>query len=145
MLNISNRQIYTYLLKHSLTKCTEFILVVRSELELNSNGTRVLDTLKPYLKEEIKAYEWPGTEMVKEGKPATIYHYYLNEETMNILLESANNLYSWVQPDLPEDLCFINQDGTPWLCSVGHEKMSWFEDEANEDLDFIQSINNLAK
>lgn len=145
MLKISNRQQYSSLLNHSLKKCTEFILVVVPEIKLNKSGERVLDRLKPYFKKEIKAYEWPSTKRCEEGEPATIYHYYLNEESMNILLESANNLYSWVQPNLPEDLCFIKQDGTPWLCSVGHEKMSWFEDEADEDLNFIESINNLAK
>lgn len=145
MLNISNRKQYTYLLEHSISKCTEFILVVRSEIELNSQGKIVLDKLKPYLKEKIKAYEWPGTSIMEEEEPATIYHYYLNEDSMNILLESADNLYSWVQPSLAEDLCFFKKDGTPWLYTSAHEKISWIEDESHEEFNFIDSINNLAK
>lgn len=104
MLDISIRKRYKLLLNYTLIQCTEFVLVAIPEIELSSNGTRVLDRLNPYLKKELKAYESPATKRVKEGDPLTIYHYYLNDKSMNILLESASNLYSWVQPDLPEDL-----------------------------------------
>ncbi|MEJ8553067.1 hypothetical protein [Tepidibacter sp. Z1-5] len=145
MLNISNRKQYTYLLKHSITKCTEFILVVVPEIELNTNGAKVLDRLKPYLKEKKKGYEWPGTQRFEDGDPVTIYHYSLNEHSINILLQSADSLYSWVQPNLPEDLCFIKEDGSVWVYTSSHEEMSWVEDESDEELNFIENINNLAK
>ena len=28
---------------------------------------------------------------------------------------------AWRQPDLPEDLCLLRADGSPWLATIAHE------------------------
>ncbi|WP_099189849.1 stage III sporulation protein AH [Tepidibacter mesophilus] len=138
--NPSNKE-YELLIDYASKICKEFILVIRNGQKLSKEGQKVFQKLNPYLKNSSKSKKWPGTETF--GPPSSIYYYALNEETKDVLIQYANSLYSWVNPKLPEDLCFIKTDKSVWLYNVAHEKISWIENENESDLEFIKSIPGL--
>ncbi|MBF8984617.1 stage III sporulation protein AH [Lutibacter sp. B2] len=138
--NPSNKR-YKLLITYASEICQEFVVVIRHGVKLSTEGQQILEQLKPYLKKSLLSKEWPGTET--EGAPSTLYYYHSNEKTKYILLQSANSLYSWVNPKLPEDLCFIKDNGNVWLYNVAHEEISWIENESESDIKFIESIAGL--
>ena len=134
--------IYQELLKYGLRICNEFILVVRPTLPLERNGKEILEQLTPFLREELHLQSWPGTTLLKGY--ARVHFYKLTPQSTAFLLNSANFLFDWCQPRLPEDLCLIRDDKSPWLVSVSHEKDSYLHLSKNE-LDHLLSTVPLLK
>jgi hypothetical protein len=40
-------------------------------------------------------------------------------------MEISDDLFQWIHPDKPEDLCFYNND-VPVFVSISHERDSYF-------------------
>lgn len=76
--------------------------MTRKELKYNQE---ILVQFKPYTIESYKTKEWANT--ITKGPAATVYVIESNTETCKLLQQSANTLYDWVAPSLPEDLTFI--------------------------------------
>ena len=93
--------------------------------------------MKPFQIEIKRSSRWPGTELF--GNKATIYSFQSLPELSKILKEAVNSLYSWVQPDLPEDLCFLRSDNTPLLITIAHENWSSLDitDREKEELEKV--------
>ena len=70
---------------------------------------------------EETASEWPGTQLL--DSTARIDHYLLDGRSRELLIE-VNGLYSWLAPELPEDLA-LYQDGRCWMASIAHERQAW--------------------
>jgi hypothetical protein len=117
------------LVRASMSFCGSFLLVVRDG-PLKPSGRRVLDQLQPYVREKAEKAEWPGTRLTTSV--ATVWTFDLVEQSAAILTATTNRLYAWLQPDLPEDPCFIREDGTPWLTTISHERDAFLSLETIE-------------
>lgn len=132
---------YNSLINLAFEICDEFILVIRDNIDLNEVGKTILKELAPALKEIKEQNEWPGTRLLEHT--ATVYHYKTDKSIKDILIDKIEGLYSWLQPNYPEDLCFIKKEGKTWVGTVSHEKMCWIECETNEELQKIKEIKGL--
>ncbi len=55
---------------------------------------------------------------------AEVIRFQLNDETVDILVDAADSFFDWEQPELPEDLAVLREEGTTWLGSITHETRS---------------------
>jgi hypothetical protein len=103
---------------------TEFILVMREEIEFDENAGSLLNDLSLNLLKKRYSSEWPGTRLLG-GHRAEIFYYKVNDDTVNILKKYSISLFDWLAPRLPEDLTFFRKDGTLILGSIVHERDYW--------------------
>lgn len=121
---------YRKLIKCAQSSCSEFILVVRPSMPFAMPGVDVLDELTPfYISVKVES-EWPGTRLFDQT--ATVYRCRLLDGSVSVLQKSAESLFSWLQPSLPEDLSFLRSDHSPWLVTISHEYDAYFELSPNE-------------
>jgi hypothetical protein len=71
-----------------------------------------------------------------------VYYYRVNEDSKRLIKEAANSLYSWIPPDLPDDLTFYKQ-GKPWLTNTAHEEQSSIETEDEGEIERIKNIKGI--
>jgi hypothetical protein len=132
---------YHQLLDECAVYSTTVLLVVRDTQYLSPSATAFLETAEPWrLSKELKS-EWPGT-IMKEFL-ATIYTYRFDDALLRKLQTTATRLYQWVQPELPEDPCFLRPDGRPLLVTIAHESDSYLditESEADRLMGAIPSL-----
>ena len=114
----------------SLSYCETFSVVVRHTIDVAASALQVLEELQPFLVTKLEESEWPGTELLDET--ATVCRFKLTKETLGILCHASDSLFSWMQPELPEDLCLFRPDGTPWLVTIAHEKDGYLELSTDE-------------
>lgn len=91
---------------------------------LNAHGSAVLEQLKPFLVSKSESSQWPGTELYDHT--ATVCTYRFDSACSSVLEKVAASLLSWLQPDLPEDLCLLRAGGEPFLVTIGHENDAYF-------------------
>lgn len=114
---------YQQLLNWALEECEVFSLVTRKGTETDQEQ-EICKRLEPFLIEETKTNEWPGTKVF--GPPEhTLRFYKLDRKSIKILSE-ASSVYSWLAPDRPEDLAFYKENKYLWFGSVAHENMAFF-------------------
>jgi hypothetical protein len=124
-------EVYLRLIDLAQEFCMSFLLVVRPTISLDMAGIELLDMLKSFLLSREDKSSWPGTDLFDEEK-AIVYTYRLCSESANILKKVNNTLYGWVQPNYPEDLCFVKKDGVPWLITISHEHEAFLVLNAEE-------------
>ena len=90
---------------------------------LSENARAVLNKLHPY--ERIRATSWPGTTLLQEE--ATVNKFLLTRGAVDVLTDATPSLLGWVAPELPEDLCVLRPDETPWLVTIAHEGDAYLE------------------
>lgn len=122
---------YRKLIDLALENCKTALLVVQRQNPLAQTAINTMNLLAPYLKLQREEAEWPGTKLFA-GKTALVTYYHFEQGCADILKMATNSLYSWNQPELPEDLCFIRSDGEPWLVSIAHELDAYFYITAEE-------------
>lgn len=122
--------------------CDEFILVKRDQMELEAEGYELLKQLKPFLKEIIKDDYWPGTRLM--GHYADVYFFNCSPDAVDILLSYSTSLYSWVQPRVLDDLCFL-REGQPWLINTAHEGESCLITNVEEELSRLEQSGLLIR
>jgi hypothetical protein len=113
--------------------CAAFTLVVRSSVGVDESATNLLSRLGTFLISESEESKWPGTHLL-EGN-AMVYKFVVCQEALDLLISASGNLFGWLQPSLPEDLCFLRPDESPWLVTIAHEKDGYFllaEDEVEK-------------
>jgi hypothetical protein len=126
-------KIYRDLLDYGVNECAFALIVIRPSLPLSEAGTRALKELEQYLHEERFSSEWPGTTLLAETARVLLYQF--GSECASVLEELTSSLYSWQQPNLPEDLCLLRANEEPWLVSIAHERDSFLyllEDEKSQ-------------
>jgi len=139
-------KVYRDLIDCAFHACNEFLLVIRpsQQMTLSEYANTVLDRLSPFLIENKYQFVWPGTR-IGEGPgsiPVSVHYYRTDEAAKKYLLGVSESLYSWQQPRLPEDLCFL-KNRKPWLSNSAHESQSYFTMDDQEDIDNICNIKNL--
>jgi hypothetical protein len=111
---------YRQLLLCALDYCSHLLLVVRHTARLSPDGEEILNRLQPFLATVTEQSEWPGTRLI--GHAATVYRCGVTRDALFVLVDAASGLFSWRQPDRPEDPCLLRQDGTVWLATISHER-----------------------
>lgn len=132
-------RLYFELLDFAFEECGFFLLVTdRENRQLSPQGKKVLDELFPYLSREELRSEWPGTVLINNKVP--VYTYHFTPESSKILKKVASRLYQWQRPELPDDLCLLRPDETPWLVTIGHENDSYFVLTEEEKIRLFRAI-----
>jgi hypothetical protein len=131
---------YKELIDFASELCNEFILVRRCD-DINESMEILLKQLSNFLIEIKEQQSWPGTQLL-EGH-AKVHYYILNTTTKEVLKKYSESLYSWLEPNLLEDLCFIKKDKQPWLVSIAHEQFSWIDNNTRDEIDSLMSIEGI--
>lgn len=134
--------LYSKLLLYSLKTCKTFILVLRPTVFVNNSAKNAIDELKPYLIEKCAQSEWPGTKLL--DSIALVYYFDLNKDSAEYLSNASTDLFSWLLPNLPEDLCLLRDNGNPWLVSTSHEKDAYLELTVAEKEELKRAIPDLV-
>jgi len=120
-------QTYIELIKFASTRCESFSLVWRKQFQFEQSAHQIANALKPFLISNLSTDEWPGTKLI--GHEAIVRQYRLSDNSVNVLC-SVGGLYSWLEPQLPEDLAFYSSRQVGWFASVSHEGDAWFLDRS---------------
>lgn len=83
-------------------------------------------TLRVFLISRTRSSRWPGT-MLMDGSEADVYKFRVSDESIAAFKGCAPQLWSWIRPDMPEDLSFLRNDSTPIFVSITHEKDAFFK------------------
>ena len=132
---------YRRLLVSSLEYCNVFLLVDRGYPEFDESAKGLLERLQPFLIGRTEESEWPGTKLL--NSTATVHRFRLTPESVTVLGDATDRLYSWEQPELPEDLSLIRFDGSPWLVTIAHERDSYLTLSPEEKAQLLIEIPDL--
>lgn len=130
-------QTYIDLLNFAASRCVSFSLVWNDQVRFEQSAYEIKHALKPFLISNRRTDEWPGTNLI--GHEAIVRRYRVTDESVK-LLHVAGGLYSWLQPNLPEDLAFYASGGEAWLASISHEKQAWFLDRALRSAEIYANV-----
>ena len=119
-------QTYVDLLDFAATRCESFSLVWRARSKFEQSAYEIKRALRPFQVSGVRTDEWLGTKLI--GHEAMVRRYRVSDESVKVLYV-AGSLYSWLQPNLPEDLAFYSSGDVGWLASISHERRAWFLDE----------------
>jgi hypothetical protein len=120
-------ELFRELLVWALNFATHFGLVVHSiRVKLTSEALEFLEDVDPYLLLTRDVNEWPGIRLIGERR-GILRFYRLTLEFIETFAETADMLYSWVNPSLPEDPHLLRADGSVLLGSVTQEADTWME------------------
>lgn len=145
MINIATEiedEKYKNLLNFCLDHCSRFLFVIRPNINLETRGKRLLKELEPYLIGSEIADRWPGTHLLSTN--ANIFTYELNVFSVRKLQEYANSLFQWRNPELPEDLCFLDGRNSPILVNIAHEKDSYIETNKSTEAIFKSFFDTIG-
>jgi hypothetical protein len=105
---------YDALLDSALSQCSTVVLTVREE-GLEPTAAAVLDELQPH------------RQQAGGDARGAMARFALDRDTVSILKRAARGLYAWRHPGLPENLCLLRADGSPWLVSIAGERLGYLE------------------
>jgi hypothetical protein len=98
-------------------------------MNLTDHAKSVLDSSSPFLLECEETDRYPAA--VLPWGTVTICSYSLTLESARILLSATNRLFDWLEPDLPNDLCFLKGD-EPWLITMASDRVALLALEQEE-------------
>jgi hypothetical protein len=113
--------LYCELLDFAVSECGLALVVIHRMSPLSDHGSAVISQLRPFLRSKDECDKWPGTELGPGAEPASVLRYRYGPECAAVLKQATNRLYGWVQPGLPEDLCLLRDDDSPWLVTLVHD------------------------
>lgn len=119
----------------------KFILVKRDDIEISKNAYKVINILEDSLIEVKEQSQWPGTML--DGAFAKVYYYRIDNNSREVLKKESNALFSWMQPNLLEDLCFLRND-KPWIIVTAHERECYISTEDEYIVDEIINIKGIS-
>lgn len=123
------KQLIDFLSKH----CTRFAFVEdRRMMDIEEERLAYIHNLIAYVDEHLVErkiqQEWATTKLVDDT--AYVFYFNLNNATKQFLKDHSNSLFDWINPELPEDLMFFQNDKCI-LATCTHEgffmveKMIW--------------------
>lgn len=103
--------------------CTHFAFVEdRRRMEIEDERLTYMDVLTEEIRwdliERTIVSEWETTRL--SGDTAYLYSFHMNYRPVQFLKERSQSLFSWIHPELPEDLMFYAED-TCVLAVCSHE------------------------
>lgn len=132
---------YRELLKYSQAFCAEIWLTIRPELSVAGSASRLLQRLEP---DRIDGDEPMRLAQIFDAT-ARIHRFRFTFDALAVLLDASRGLYSWQQPDLPEDLCLFRSGGQEWLVTNAHERMAYLVLTREERTALLSSLPKLAR
>lgn len=117
---------YRELLRAVAPAAKVFGLMDHAGTGLHETGPEVMRRLGEHLFDADEVRAWPGSLMYGEGT-LDRYLFRLDDVSLEVLTSSADNLFDWVWPRLPEDLHFLRADGSTVLGMVAQEDDAWLE------------------
>lgn len=133
---------YLQLLTIGLDFCDKAVLITRDQFGPSEKAMDRIRTLTPFEIERKKTAEWPGTKLL--GHKATAVTYTYNAEFVAAMKKISNSLFEWLHPDLPEDLCLLRPDDSPWLVTISHEHDACLELSDDEYIPLKSSYPKFA-
>lgn len=124
--------LYIQLLHAAAPLSAKFGLIVHVPIDrLREPANAVMSRLDPHLITVEHVTEWPGTKTFG-GRTEKRFLYRITPDSLHVLATAARDLYAWVNPDLPEDLHLLRQDGSTVLGTIAQEDDGWLELEPEE-------------
>ena len=117
-------------------------LVIQFSLPISPEAEAVRQRLEPYVLTKEMSDSWPGTKL--HGDKALVTRFSLTPACASILKTSTNALYGWTLPQLPEDLCLLRADDTPWLVSIAHKRDGYVDVSDTELAELRREIPSIA-
>jgi hypothetical protein len=102
------------------------LFVVRDDAAASKAVSRTVERFLPFVVSQSRRSKWPGTELLA-GQQATVYEFLLCAQSIQLLFSVSRNVFDWVHPDLPEDICFLDQNGGAWFVSITHERDAYLQ------------------
>ena len=134
---------YRNLIRASLDYANSFLLVVNPGIGIVEDpGQRLMRELHPYLLSEDRKTQWPGTMLLSDDS-ALVSRFSLSPQTSAILGGAVEGLFDWIGPTLPEDLCILRADGSPWLVAIAHERDAYLELRDGERVTLAEDVPSL--
>lgn len=99
-----------------------FSLIVRPDMEESRHLDETIRALEPDRIGQREVSEWPGTILLDEV--ATCHEFRCTPNALAIAGSRSNSLFSWLQPELPEDPALRRADGTVLLETIAHESIA---------------------
>ncbi len=135
--------VYRKILETGLQHCGSVLFVVRKGLPISDDAKRVITLLSEFKLRSAEESQWPGTVLL--GETATVYRYLYNYRVFEILRDSASSFLDWHQPALPEDLCLLRHDESPWFVTISHEGDCYFDLADGETAAVEQAVPEMGK
>jgi len=131
------------ILDFAVTKCVEALLVIQPLSRMSPKGESVLKMFEPFMVEKTVSSKWPGSKL--SGPNALVHRYRFDQEFSDLMQKLNDRLYSWLQPNFPENFCLLKEKKTPWFISLTHEKDSYFSLEEAEKNELVQKIPEVGR
>lgn len=137
---------YEAVILSSAALAQEVGYVIRpNETGMSDRGKQVIRELQPKLVRQSKVWTWPGSEILETASPYDYLVYGCDPDVVQVLLSASQRFEDWANPDLPEDLHFLRDDGSVILGSIAQEDYVWLELTPQEyDAWVRQSTRDLA-
>jgi hypothetical protein len=97
-------------------------LIVHPDMEKGLALDETVQALEPDRIGQHEVSEWPGT-ILLDGV-ATCHEFRCTPNALAVAGSRSNSLFSWLQPELPEDPALRRTDGTLLLETVSHESVA---------------------
>jgi hypothetical protein len=117
-------------------------LTVRDFDRSNHTILSFLDRVKIYEKDAASVTEWPGTRLWG-NQTADLYRYKMTPDFIRILQDETSSIFSWITPNLPEDLCLYRADDSVLLATISHESDCFLNIEPDELRLLADAVPNL--
>jgi hypothetical protein len=123
---------YERFLRAAFKRFQSFMLVWRDQFTFKPSARAVRRHLHSFEIRHRRSSRWPGNIMY--GHKGDVIFYRCDPLALQVL-ERPGSLFSWLQPDFPEDLAFFGPDKRCAFVSVTHERDAWIL-----DLEFGRSL-----
>jgi hypothetical protein len=133
---------YRELIELAFDICDEFHLVLRKDMGDLSKFEPILRKFDQSFKFMKEQSEW-ASNILGDNQTAKVYYFSTDEHAKKTVLELSNSLFSWVFPDLPEDLSFF-KEGEDWLATNSHESECYIMTSDESEIVKINAIKGLS-
>ncbi|MEY8746272.1 leucine-rich repeat domain-containing protein [Paenibacillus tundrae] len=145
---------YDQIIDELIEKTDRFLIVDRGYAidDPPKRVAQVLEQLEPYLIEVFTMDEAMVRERFMHNSmidshamysSGSYYIYSCTPESGQVLKQEATRFGDWLYPSLPDDLCFLKEDGSDYFYTVAHEGMYGMgitEEEASELMERIPGL-----
>jgi len=151
----NNKNTYKKLIEYYFNKCDVIMFVFRTDglsiydkQQMKNKSELIEKQLKSSLIKNINRPTWVFHESANSEysclsdedfiQQFNIYFYKCTEEVKKYLL-SNQNIYTWLNPNYPEDMSFF-KDGYCLLNTLTHEEICDIEVETKEEYEYLKNI-----